>query len=464
MDAVLAFGVGVRSAVAAHRRPVLAGCPDLCETKVEKMTTTVRNPTELLAALETTAGGEIILAAGNYGELNLRADRQPFTRFASEVILKSDDPANPAVFAGVSLKLVKNLSFEGVKLDYDFADGDRNWTSPFRVSGCSHIKLNNNTFDGDLAEGIDAISDGYGTARGLLVGPYNDTGSDHITVTNNKFYTWMRAGVLAETDDLVVSGNDVHGIRSDGFNFIQVNRVRIEENHMHDFEASPDSPDHRDFIQFWTSNTYKPSTDIQIRRNILNVGEGDWTQAIFMRNEMVDQGRAGLEMFYQNVTIEYNVIHGAHTHGITVGECNGLVIKNNSLFHNGEARGATDGNSVWVPKIHTKPESTNVSIINNITPWVLSGLQPDWNVSNNIVVQYDDPNGENYVGDLFVNALEGNDALVADFAPVAGGLIDRLGVGALPAVQVPIDDPLATLHIQFGNGPGLVEYRRVEAG
>ena len=44
-----------------------------------------------------------------------------------------------------------------------------------------------------------------------------------------------------------------------------------------------------------------------------------------MRNEMVDQGKAGLEMYYQNITIENNVIYNAQTHGITVGETTGLI-------------------------------------------------------------------------------------------------------------------------------------------
>ena len=292
--------------------------PNLHENKVEEMTV-IESKEELLDALMASTGGEISLKGGDYGSLELNAQRQPFSRFDREVKIKSADAANPAVFSRLHLKDVQNLSFEGIKLDYVFADGDRNWTSPFKIEGCSHVRISDSIFDGDLAEGIDAVSDDYGTARGILVNKSDDTRSSHITIARNEFFNWMRGGVFADVDDLVVSGNDVHSIRSDGFNFVTVNRVLIESNHIHDFAASPDSLDHRDFIQFWTSNQSAPSTDITIRDNKLNSGRGLWTQSIFMRNERVDRGEAGPEMFYRNIRIENNLIHNAHAHGITVG-------------------------------------------------------------------------------------------------------------------------------------------------
>ena len=57
-----------------------------------------------------------------------------------------------------------------------------------------------------------------------------------------------------------------------------------------------------------------------------------WTQSIFMRNEVVDQGLAGANMYYQNVLIENNIIYNAHTHGITVGETIGLTIDHNTAL------------------------------------------------------------------------------------------------------------------------------------
>ena len=68
-----------------------------------------------------------------------------------------------------------------------------------------------------------------------------------------------------------------------------------------------------------------------------------------MRNEMVDTGGAGDEMFYRNITIEDNVIYNAQVHGITVGETHGLTIKNNTILRN-QASG--DDKLVHVPRIY----------------------------------------------------------------------------------------------------------------
>ena len=122
-------------------------------------------------------------------------------------------------------------------------------------------------------------------------------------------------------------------------NFAQVERVRIEANHIHDFNRVLESPDHADMIQFWTNGTTSPSSDITIRGNILNSGAGWFTQSIFMRNELVDSGKAEAEMFYRNVIIEDNVIINAHLHGISVGETAGLKIANNTVIRNARSQG-----------------------------------------------------------------------------------------------------------------------------
>ena len=94
--------------------------------------------------------------------------------------------------------------------------------------------------------------------------------------------------------------------------FSNIDGVLIENNYIHDFRGSPGSGDHCDMIQFWTAGTTSPSTNITIRANVLDIGNGTATQSIFMRNEMVDTGQAGTEMYYKNVVIEDNTITNAH--------------------------------------------------------------------------------------------------------------------------------------------------------
>ena len=67
----------------------------------------------------------------------------------------------------------------------------------------------------------------------------------------------------------------------------------------------------------------------------------------------------GLEMYYQNITIENNVIYNAHSHGITVGETDGLTISNNTILHN---RDSGAGELVFVPTINVANASVDVTV------------------------------------------------------------------------------------------------------
>ncbi|MFN3938918.1 MAG: right-handed parallel beta-helix repeat-containing protein, partial [Gemmobacter sp.] len=171
-----------------------------------------------------------------------------------------------------------------------FKEGDIYNLRPFEVQSSTNVTIRNSLFDGDVASGRGELADGYGTAIGLTV-----RDSKGITVEGNEFSVWWRGLTVSNTKDVTVSGNEIHDMRSDGMNFADVQGVLIENNYIHDFRLSPLSGDHPDMIQFWTAGTTEPSTDIIIRNNTLDIGDGSWTQSIFMRNEMVDTGKAGAE-------------------------------------------------------------------------------------------------------------------------------------------------------------------------
>jgi parallel beta-helix repeat protein len=384
---------------------------------------TVSSAVELLAALEAAQGGEtILLEAGNYGELNLWIGRETFSKFASEVTITSADPDNLASFDRVKLDGVENLTFDNILFDYDAAPGTPYYDKPFSIWNSQGITVRDATFDGDLAEDAGALLDGYGTGIGLYV-----RNSSDIVVDNNLFYNWNDAAQFDNITGLDVVNNEVHSSRVDGFQFVRVNDVLIESNYLHDFKQHPDGTDHMDMIQFWTQGTSEPSTNITIRANILDSGGGNYTQSIFIRNEEVDLGRAGLEMYYQNILIEDNVIHNSHAHGITVGETAGLTVQNNTILHN---RDTGDEGLVNVPTINVKDTSLDVLIAGNIVPRL--GIESGFDriVENNLVVQSDDPAGDNYVGDLFVNGLAGSLATLDDLRGRPDGLVEQLGVGS----------------------------------
>ncbi|SNR71926.1 right-handed parallel beta-helix repeat-containing protein [Puniceibacterium sediminis] len=397
-------------------------------------TLTVSSLAELHTALANAQGGEtILLEGGNYGDLYIGAKSGYDVTFPDNVTIASADPSNPATFSGLDVRDAANLTFDGILFDYTFEAGDPIWLRPFSVTDSDNITIRNSTFDGDLAQGVSDIADGYGYGIGLSL-----KGTTGATIENNEIFNFHRGLTVTESGDVTVRGNDVHSIRSDGMDFSEITGALIEDNYLHDFRGSLESGDHRDMIQFWTKGTDAPSTDITIRGNTLDIGEGDATQSIFMRNDQVDQGLAGSEMFYSNILIEDNVIVNGHMHGITVGETNGLVIRGNSVLH--ADGGAVDGldESYEIPKINVAPTSTGVLIQSNATAEITGWSdQSDWMVDNNGFVQDQDSAADGFYGDVFLNssltAVDG----VHDFRALSDSLLVLDGIGAAATLEMP---------------------------
>jgi PKD repeat protein len=391
----------------------------------------VSSSAELYSALAKATGGEtILLAEGNYGGLGL-SKYSPFdVTFASNVTIKSADADNPAVFTKLNMNEASNITLDGLVFDYTYKAGDDINMRPFQVNSSSNIVIKNSTFDGDVASGSTAVNNGYGFAQGLSVRASTD-----VTIQNNEFFDWHRGAVFENTKDLTITGNEISGIRSDGMNFAQVNNVLIEDNYIHDFRASPLAKDHRDMIQFWTTGTTKPSTDIVIRGNTLDIGDGNYTQSIFMGNEVVSAKLAGSEMFYQRVLIEDNAIYNAHLHGITVGQTNDLTIRSNSVIR-AESSVTTEAStdSLWTPVINVKAASTDVTISNNATGRItIDGGQDTsaWILKSNVLIQDSDPTKPGYYGNEFVSSSltalpDGSHVYIIR----PGSLLEKLGAGA----------------------------------
>ena len=341
----------------------------------------VNSAVGLQYALDAAKGGEtILLAQGNYGVLEVKGWHDGTHQYDTAVTIRSasDAPGEQAVFDGMLLSRVEGLNIENVTFDYDARPGAAINEKLATIADSANVSVTGATFIGDLAEGVDAVSNGYATGTGLHV-----TDSSNITVSDNDFSVFQRGATFWRTEDLTVTDNHVHAMRSDGFNFADVDSVLIEGNHFESFVAALDSADHRDFLQFWTSSTTSPSTDVVIRGNMFDIADGNWTQSIFMRNELVDKGIAGSEMFYSNFLIEDNVIRNGQSHGIAIGETDGLVIRNNTVIDSfGEK---TTGDE---PVIRVAEDSVNVTISGNIAHAIHA---PDEaKIFDNILIDPDD--------------------------------------------------------------------------
>lgn len=391
----------------------------------------VSSVSELTAALAGSSKGlHIELAAGEYGTLSLRDLRAPAN---APLVLRSQNPARPARLTGLQLKDAKNVVFEDLIFDYQFKADDARHLRPFRIRNSTNITIRNVVFDGDLAKGVSPADDGYGYAVGLGV---ND--SQGVRLENNQFFNFHRGMTIYYSSEVTIAGNDIYAMRSDGINFAQVSKVRIEGNHIHDFATSSKSGDHADMIQFWTKRTKAPSRDIVIRNNVLNSGQGQYTQSIFMRNEEVDQGRAGRAMFYRNITIENNVIINAHLHGITVGETDGLAIRNNTVVRNPASQGGSKNLDLWTPKILVAQTARNVEIVRNVTSAIDGAKnQADWRIANNVLVQDRSRRNPFFYGAVFVPDVLHRQDRLSSFMPLLGGPLDGAGIGAARLFRKP---------------------------
>ncbi len=409
----------------------------------------VDDPATLAAALMTARGGEtVMLGGGDYGVLKLTPHSGVPGRYAHPVTITSADPANPARFSGMGLLNAENVVFDGVVFDYSYGLGDQHFSRPFIIAQSRGITIRNAVFDGDLAQGMSELDDGFGMATGLAIREAQD-----ITLENSEFFTFYRALDIGGSRNVVVRGNDIHSIRCDGMNLAQVEDVLIEGNHLHDFQVSAQSGDHRDMIQFWTAATKKPTQRVVIRNNVLNAGGGLYTQSIFMRNERVDTKEAGLELYYRDIRIMQNVIINAHLHGITVGETIGLEIANNTLIRSRLSQTADDGSVVWIPAINIKPESRDVAVTDNMAGAITTpDAGSNWRMTGNLVIQDDSPAAPGWYDDIFVAARSGDPAQLASFAYLAEGVA---GGGGLGASALHADQIMATLDMLDRTGPAM---------
>ena len=128
-------------------------------------TITVTSASELNQALSQATGGEtILLAAGDYGVLNLKN-----ALYTSNVTIKSADPSAMASFSEVYVNQTSNVTFDTIEFDYTYVSGQRESASKFRIDNSTNINIVNSVFDGDFASGTGTSADGTGFGKGLVV-------------------------------------------------------------------------------------------------------------------------------------------------------------------------------------------------------------------------------------------------------------------------------------------------------
>lgn len=386
-------------------------------------------------------GKVIALPGGQYGILTLKGGGGAA---GNPLVIKAADPANPPRFSGLLLDSTAHVVLDGLVFNYRFAAADPLWIQPFRVGKSQDVMIRNALFDGDVATGVAAVDNGFPYGIGLTV-----RDCDGFTLQSSEIRGFYRGLGINDSDNVTLHANDIHALRSDGLNIAQVTNLLIDDNYIHDFLRSMASADHSDMIQFWTTQTTAPSHDITIRDNVMDSGVGDYTQSIFMRNELVDQKKAGHEMFYRNITITGNVIINAHLHGITVGEVDGLLIANNTLIANPASNGPENNPIVFIPQINVVRTASNVQILRNVSYKVAAAPRlSGWVIANNFSIQNRSPREPGFYDTVLADPVAGDPRDLSSFAYRRDGALAGAGIGAAR-----LDTPHPTIQAGPGTTP-----------
>lgn len=380
----------------------------------------VSNLDDLITALQNADGGEtILLESGDYGDFFIARELGDFM-FPSEVTIKSADAENPATFNTLWVRHADNITFDGINVDTTIPEGEQ-FVTGFTALESSNITIKNSYFDGDVARNVFEDWDGYPIGRAIEVNL-----SDGVTLENNEITNYSNGVFVLRSDDFSITDSEIHGLSNDGVVLAEVQGALIENNNIHDFTPNPNAQSHLDFIQIFSNGTDHPTTDVTIIGNVLDSGEGSPTQSIFISNELFHSGVWGEENFFQNITITDNLIYNSNHNGINVNGANNVVIENNTVLENQFDYGGFYSNQLTAPLIFVQDEVTNATVANNVVERIVA--QDDLHkLEGNVLVQRDFPDGENYIGDLFVNGLANGDATLTDLTVLPGTVLEGVG-------------------------------------
>jgi VCBS repeat-containing protein/parallel beta-helix repeat protein len=333
----------------------------------------VSSASELMAAMKNAIGGDTIeLLSGDYGSIRLQG-----FEFDAAVTIISADPGNMAHLENLSIVDSSNITVKNMAIhSEDGPSGD--WGEYLGyVSRSSNIVIQDNVFGNDSPT---AHSDNF---IGMTV-----KNSDGVDVVGNEFSNLGNGVGFAYSQNLNVSDNYVHNIRSDGFNFTSVQHVEVIGNILKDFY--PASGDHSDGMQFTGYAHVAANTDIVIKDNMILQGAGERGQGLFMKTDE--------ESPFANVVIENNIIYQSAYHGISVYYAEGLEINSNTVISPPDTE-----LHVWIRVFHSNDAVIEDNITNKLT---ITGDDSSVTLINNILAETSASGDQLAYNDVFANILD----------------------------------------------------------
>jgi hypothetical protein len=372
---------------------------------------TVTTTAQLDAAMELIGrqGGGTILLDGNGGPYAIAA--KGFGSANSPIILAPLNPNNPPDVTSVNFNNVSHVAVIGM----DIHGGASDRSGDVSISRSDHIALIDNkmtgTANGFMSETGTAIR---GDSAGLI------RNSQDITISNNTISNYNHGLGFLEIKGLQYTGNEISKMQGDGFRGGGLQDVKIAGNHFHDFYGSTQSLNHSDMIQIWGTNALTLTQNISITGNILDAGEGAATQTIFIRNEEFGQGTALINGHFKNINVSDNVVHNGAVNGIVVSDTKGVVVDSNTVLWNQHATTQTTATSAEggssAPRIIVN-NSIGISITDNVANQIAttSGGR-EVTPGSNFILNYSDPNSDNYYKNHILNLSPNGDGDIRDLA------------------------------------------------
>jgi hypothetical protein len=364
----------------------------------------VSTPTELVSTylqLSTSPGGGTIYLSADYpasGEISLSGGG------SNPVHITSADPSDPVEISRISFNDADNVKVSGVNVNGD--DVVRpDWHRDLDIINSSRIEIEDVVFTSDADSFFNPAdsNSSNGGEMGLI------RWSEDVTISDSHISGYLHGLQFFESTDITVSGNEITAIIGDGIRLAGVQNVLIAGNHLHDFYATTNEYTHADFIQMWSQNAEIVSRNVTVRGNVMDAGNGNSAQGIWMGNEA-----AGSGYVYRDITIADNLIYTGNPNGIGIATADGVRIENNTILWNPEATTLYDGvPRSWPPRIRLADNIRNAVVTDNITfdvaRWDLNGPPLGGvRMSGNIIVSYT-PGTPNYVGNHFVGVATGGD-------------------------------------------------------
>ena len=262
-------------------------------------------------------GDVVLMAPGAYPAVTLNA----MVFAAPGITLRPANPSHPPVLASLTLNGSQGIRLNGLEIDYTGT------AFGLTIAGSSRV----------YAEGLNIHSKpGTYGGNGLLFRNATD-----VSIVNSEVHDLGTGISHIDNAGVLISGNIVHAIQSDGIRGGGSSNLEISHNLLYDF--SPQPADHPDAIQFWNTKTNPRPGPIRITDNVVvrAPGQPPQSQGIFGggAHDLTVSGNLLLGTMFngigiadvQTATIHHNFVQGFKDmwSGINVRDADGVDIHDN---------------------------------------------------------------------------------------------------------------------------------------